>query len=72
MVKKIIVKDLDQVRNIVNIARTSIDDIDVKDQAGAIANAKSILGLLSLDFSKPVTIEGNSAEHISKIYTHLN
>ena len=63
MVKSINVKNLSQVKEIVKKASRCMDDIGVHDEAGAIADAKSILGLMRLDYSKPVRlVSENEAE----------
>mgnify|MGYP001453103728 FL=1 len=63
MVKQINVKSLSQVKEIVKVASRCSDDIGVHDEAGAIADAKSILGLMRLDYTKPVRlVSENEAE----------
>ncbi len=63
MVKQINVKNLSQVKEIVKMASRCGDEIGVHDEAGAIADAKSILGLMRLDYTKPVRlVSENEAE----------
>ena len=63
MVRLINVKNLSQVKEIVKKASHCYDEIGVHDEAGAIADAKSILGLMRLDYSKPVRlVSENEAE----------
>ena len=63
MVKLINVKNLSEVKEIVSKASRCTDDIGVHDEAGAIADAKSILGLMRLDYTKPVRlVSENEAE----------
>ena len=47
-----------QVHNIVTAAAQCRQEISVQDLKGAVADAKSILGLMNLDFSQPVEIFG--------------
>lgn len=56
MVKQVNVKNLSQVKEIAKFASSCTHDIGVHDEAGAIADAKSILGLMRLDYSKPVRL----------------
>lgn len=56
MVKQIRIKSLSQVKEIVKAASCCNDEVGVHDEAGAIADAKSILGLMRLDYSKPVKV----------------
>ena len=69
MVKQINVKNLSQVKKIVQAASHCTDDIGVHDEAGAIADAKSILGLTRLDYTKPVRLVSENKselEHVAK------
>lgn len=56
MVKQIKVSNFREVKEIVSAASMSLNEIGVHDMKGSIADAKSILGLMSLDYSKPVTV----------------
>lgn len=56
MVKQVNIKSLSQVKEIVKVASRCTSDVGVHDEAGAIADAKSILGLMRLDYSRPVKV----------------
>lgn len=56
MTQEIIIDSFLKVRCLQNIAIQFNNSIIVKDKNGSIADAKSILGLMSLDYSKPVNI----------------
>lgn len=72
MVRTIVVKELNQIRNIVGIASRYEDEIGVHDAAGAIADAKSILGLMSLDYTRPVKVVSENAYGIEDILKAIN
>ena len=50
MVKQIKISNFTEVKNIMNAATHCVDEIGVHDGKGSIADAKSILGLMSLDY----------------------
>ncbi len=53
--KAIMLKSIDDVKNFVNLANTK--DYDMELMSGKfIVNAKSIMGVFSLDLTKPVTV----------------
>ena len=56
MVKQVKISSFTEVKNIMNAASGCCDDIGVHDAKGSIADAKSILGLMSLDYTKPVML----------------
>ena len=56
MVKQIKISNFTEVKNIMNAATHCVDEIGVHDGKGSIADAKSILGLMSLDFTRPVQV----------------
>lgn len=56
MTQEIIIDSFLKVRCLQNIAIQFNNSIIVKDKNGSTADAKSILGLMSLDYSKPVNI----------------
>lgn len=72
MITTIVVKKLDQIRHIVGVANKYEDEIGVHDAAGAIADAKSILGLMSLDYTKPVKLVSESSSGIEDILKAIN
>lgn len=56
MTQEIIIDSFLKVRCLQNIAMQFSQSILIKDKNGSTADAKSILGLMSLDYSKPVEI----------------
>lgn len=68
MVKEVKIKSLAQVEQIVNLASMNSDDIGVHDRSGAIADAKSILGLMSLNYSEPVLLVSENERLLNKVY----
>lgn len=56
MVKQIKISSFNEVKTIVAAATSCLDQIGVHDQQGSIADAKSILGMMSLDYSHPVNV----------------
>lgn len=71
MEKKVIVRDMKDIRNIISAATHWFDSIHVTDSLGDRANAKSILGLLALDYSNPVQIGSDNAEAVKSVYKSL-
>lgn len=67
MVKQISIKNLSQVKEIVKIASRCNDEVGVHDEAGAIADAKSILGLMRLDYSRPVKVVSENALELERV-----
>ncbi len=72
MIKRVTINNFKQVKNILSTASKCDNEIDVRDIKGSIANAKSILGLMSLDYSKPVTIESESEAALRDVMKTLN
>lgn len=57
MVKQVKISNFSEVRGIVSAAtKFANNEIGVHDVKGSIADAKSILGMMSLDYSHPVQI----------------
>ena len=56
MVKQVKVSNFAEVKGIVSAAAKCYNDVGVHDMKGSIADAKSILGMMSLDYSHPVKI----------------
>jgi phosphotransferase system HPr-like phosphotransfer protein len=71
MVKQVTVSDFTQVKQILNAATGSAADIGVHDTKGSIADAKSILGLMSLDYTKPVLLVSEDVAALEKVYRAL-
>ena len=56
MVRQVKISNFTEVQGIVAAAIKCHNEVGVHDIKGSIADAKSILGLMSLDFSQPVKI----------------
>ena len=65
MVKQVKVSNFTEVKGIVSAAAKCYNDVGVHDMKGSIADAKSILGMMSLDYSHPVKIVCED-EHAAK------
>ncbi|HIX34031.1 hypothetical protein B5E65_09950 [Gemmiger sp. An120] len=68
MVKEIRVSNFSEVKEIVSAASSCLDDIGVHDKNGSIADAKSILGLMSLDYSAPVKLVSENEAELDRVY----
>ena len=56
MVTKIKLNSAEDLREFMNLAWLFEDDIGVHAKGGKIADAKSILGLIALDYNEPVSV----------------
>ena len=56
MVTKIKLNSAEDLREFMNLAWSFDDDIGVHSKDGKIADAKSILGLIALDYNEPVSV----------------
>lgn len=56
MVRNIAITSFGQVQRFVTAAQCCRDDVGVHDANGSIADARSILGMMSLDYSRPVKV----------------
>ncbi len=56
MVKQVTISNLSDLRKVVAAAGACFEEVGVCDARGAKADAKSILGLMSLDFTRPVQV----------------
>lgn len=67
MVKKIKLNTADDLRRFMNLAWDCDSDIGVHAPDGKIADAKSILGLISLDYNQPVMVVTEDDDFYSMI-----
>lgn len=67
MIMKVNLSTAEDLRAFMNLAWDCPDDIGVHDPQGRIADAKSILGLISLDYSKPVTVVSENEEFFENL-----
>ena len=61
MIERVRVNNIDQINKIAYAASTLDSDVGIHDANGQIADAKSLLGLLRLDYSRPVEVVSESA-----------
>lgn len=66
MVKQIKISNFTEVKNIMNAATHCVDEIGVHDGKGSIADAKSILGLMSLDYTHPVMLVSENEKELQR------
>ena len=62
MVREVTIDSFQQIRALQSAASQYNVSIGIHDANGSIADAKSILGLMSLDYSKPVKIVVNDED----------
>ena len=67
MIKQIQISNFKEVQKIVSAASGCLSDIGVHDMRGSIADAKSILGMMSLDYSHPVKIVCEDEHDLNRI-----
>lgn len=72
MIKQIKVTNFTEVKNILNAASGCADEIGVHDTKGSIADAKSILGLMSLDYTRPVMLVSENEEELEHVLSALS
>ena len=67
MVKQVKVSNFTEVKGIVSAAAKCYNAVGVHDMKGSIADAKSILGMMSLDYSHPVKIVCEDEGDLSRV-----
>lgn len=67
MTVKIQLTTAEDLRKFMNLAWDCADDIGVHAPDGQIADAKSIMGLIALDYSDPVTVVTENQAFIRKL-----
>lgn len=67
MVRQVKVSSFAQVQGIVSAATKCRNEIDVHDSKGSVADAKSILGMMSLDFTRPVDIVCEDEQDLDRV-----
>ena len=67
MVTKIKLSSAEDLREFMNLAWMFEDDIGVHAPDGKIADAKSILGLIALDYNEPVSVVTENSKFPSKL-----
>ena len=71
MTQKVMIHCFQDVRKVVTAAASCIDEIGVHDARGSIADAKSILGLMSLDYSHPVMVVSENERELQHVVRAL-
>ena len=71
MVKQVKVSNFTEVKGIVSAAAKCYNDVGVHDMKGSIADAKSILGMMSLDYSHPVKIVCENEQDLNHVIRAL-
>lgn len=69
--KEIEITSFKQVKSIVDAASRCEKEINVQDMKGALADAKSILGLMNLDYSTPVQLMGDDPIEVEEVYRSI-
>jgi len=72
MVKQVKISNFAEVKNMMSAATACQDEIGVHDMKGSIADAKSILGLMSLDYSHPVMLVSENERELEHVLKALN
>jgi phosphotransferase system HPr-like phosphotransfer protein len=67
MVRQVKVSNFVEVEEIVSAAAKCYNDVGVHDNKGSIADAKSILGMMSLDYSHPVKIICEDEKELNRV-----
>lgn len=71
MVKQVKISSFNEVKSIVAAATGCEDQVGVHDQQGSIADAKSILGMMSLDYTQPVLLVCENPLELERVYAAL-
>lgn len=67
MIKEVHIKNADQVKSLCYAASRFFCDIGIHDTNGRIADAKSFLGLMALNYTEPVHIVTENEYAIKKL-----
>lgn len=71
MMKQVKINCFKDVQKVVEAAAVCEDEIGVHDMRGAIADAKSILGLMNLDYSHPVHVVSENERALNHVMRAL-
>ena len=71
MVRQVKVSNFAEVQGIVSATAKCYNEVGVHDVKGSIADAKSILGMMSLDFSHPVKIVCEDENDLNRVVSAL-
>lgn len=67
MIKQVMLHSAEDLREFMFMAMQSAEDIGVHTVDDKIADAKSVLGLMALDYSKPVKVVTEDARFLKQI-----
>ncbi len=67
MIREIKLHTAEDLKEFMCLAMSTPEDIGVHDPEGKIADAKSILGLMSLDYNSPVKVVTEDASFLKKL-----
>ena len=67
MVRQVKISNFSEVKEIVSAAAKCYNEVGVHDMKGSIADAKSILGMMSLDYSHPVKIVCDDESDLDRV-----
>lgn len=67
MIKQVMLHSAEDLREFMFMAMQSSEDIGVHTVDDKIADAKSVLGLMALDYSKPVKVVTDDARFLKQI-----
>lgn len=67
MIKEVTLQSAEDLRQFMFLAMQSVEDIGVHTVDDKIADAKSVLGLMALDYSKPVKVVTEDAHFLKQI-----
>ena len=67
LIQEVMLHSAEDLRQFMYLAMQSSEDIGVHTVDGKIADAKSILGLMSLDYSKPVKVVTEDSHFVKQL-----
>lgn len=71
MEQKVIINNFQDVKQVVACAAKLPEDVDIRDCNGSVADAKSILGMMSLNYNNPVSIIAENEFAVKMVATAL-
>lgn len=67
MIKQVVLHSAEDLRQFMFLAMQSTEEIGVHTTDGKIADAKSVLGLMALDYNKPVKVVTEDTHFLKQI-----
>lgn len=68
LIHEVMLKSAEDLRQFMFLAMQSSEEIGVHTADGKIADAKSVLGLMSLDYSKPVKVVTEDSHFVKQLF----